>query len=533
MRPAYLNRLLIGAIILAAGLVARHLLLKAVAALNPPNWHVFGPDIFYVLSGIYEPTGQALVALAALTFVVVHLCTQKAAPFSPNFPLPKVALVALVVFSWCFWGTSAFYHRFPLSLDENAAFFQMHAFLQGHIAPAIPTDLLPYKHAIVPEFIERLPDNTVTSSYFPIYASLLALGSAIFGTPWVVNPLLAAGAIFLVYGVAQNLNVSKAFTGWAVVLLATSSQFLVNGMSAYAMTSHLFFSLAWLYFYTHPNRRFYYVCPWLGVLAMGLHNPFPHTWFVLPFLFRLLLDRRWSEVFYSIVVYLAGGILWICWMHATRPEDVAMAEKAFVFPGAQAGFIFILSMLVLMSWQNFLTIVFFVAALFRARRMPPFFVDLLAGLALTMIFYMFYTRSQGAGWGYRYMHQVLGNLVLVAAWGAAQYSISRITFAVVTAIALLVQMVYRCNEASEVVGRQAASYAAIAHMDADYVILERSGGWSVQELVRNDPDFKNRPIVLFRGPLSGDQFHDLMDNHKAVYLDRDELAKIGVPVLKK
>jgi hypothetical protein len=526
------TRALVGCAIVVATLIARYLLVRQIEALHPPNWYTLGPDIFYVLAGTYEPQSMAIVAAAALLFVVTYHFSRCRTTFVSNLSWRGTVLIAITVFAFCFWGTTAVYHRFPISLDENAAFFQARAFVEGHLTSSIPPNLIPYSTAVVPEFIEHLSGDRIVSSYFPIYAALLALGHVLLGTPWVMNPLLSASSVLLIFGIARQVDNSNAFAGWSVLLLATSAQFLVNGMSAYAMPSHLFFNLAWLYFYTNPNRRLYYLCPLLGVLALGLHNPFPHALFVIPFLFRLLLDHRWPEAVYSAIVYLAGGIVWIYWMHVMRPEVVAVAEKIFVFPGAQAGFIFLLSMLRLVSWQNFLAVLFFVAALPKVRSMPPFFRDLVAGLALTIVFYLFFVRSQGACWGYRYVHQVLGNLVLIAAWSASRQSIPRLSFVLVTAVALFVQLPFCCHEAYKIVGRQAHAYGVISHLNADFVIIDRNAGYSGVELMRNDPDFTNRPILLFRASLTEDQFNDLMQHHKAVLISREQYIELGVPVLK-
>jgi hypothetical protein len=533
-RPHLSRRFAVVAVAIAvAGLLARFVLLKSIARLDPPNWHIFGPDIFYYLTGKYEPLGLGFIAAGAILFSVLGLVARKSRPVELRLAWWQVILLALAVFLFCWWSTSAFYQRFPSCLDESAAFFQAGIFESGHIEATLPPALHAYRGAIIPEFMQIHPDDTVVEAYLPVYSALLALSKCVLGSRWLLNPLLAGASVLLIFGLARNLKLSPLFSGWAVVFLVTSSQFLVNGMSAYAMTSHLFFSLAWLFFYTHPDKRLYYLCPPLGILAIGLHQPFCHILFVLPFLLRLVLDRRWLAAGYSAAVYLVGGLGWLYWIHVMRPEDAQIAAKVFAVPGAEAGFIFLLSMLVLLSWQSVLMTLGFVGALARLRTMPPFFRDLLLSFVITVIFYVFYVRGQGTGWGYRYVHQVLGNLVLIAAWGAAQYSISRINFAALTLVALGLQLPYRCHEVSEAVGRPAAAYAALSHIDADYVILDRGGGWAVQDLMRNRPDFTNRPLFLFRAPLSDEQFRDLMDNHKAVYLSRDELARIGVFVLKK
>ena len=51
------------------------------------------------------------------------------------------------------------------------------------------------------------------------------------------------------------------------------------------------------------------------------------------------------------------------------------------------------------------------------------------------------------------------------------------------------------------------------------------------ELMRNDPDFANRPIMLFRSPLTDAQFGDLMAHHNTVLISSEEFRKLNIPVL--
>jgi hypothetical protein len=516
------------ALALAGGAVFIHLIHR----LNPPNWHVYGPDVFYVLMGHYEPVGLGLIAGGALLFVICRLIGRGAA-WTPRLSLVHVVILSFAVLLFCYWGTRAVYHRYPYSMDENCAFFQAAIFKDGHIEGEVPEALQPLGRSVLPESILVEPGHHFIQAYLPVYSTLLAATWKVFGDPWLLNPLLSAASVLLLYGTARHLAAGPAFEAYAVIFLVTSAQFLLNGLSAYAMEANLFLNLAWLFFYTHPDRRLYLLCPLIGVLSIGAHEIVCHVLFVLPFLLRLLLDRRWLAAAWSTLVYLVGGLFWVHWLLSVRPTVGGDASPFFALPGSQAGFIFLLSMLVLVSWQNVLMTLGFVAALGHIRTMPAFFRDLLLSAAITLVFYLFFVRSQGAGWGYRYLHPVFANLVLLAAWGATRYSISRLSFAATAVFALALQLPYRCLEVKHVVGHSAQVYAALTRIDANYVIIDRNGGWAVQDFVRNRPDYTNRPLLLFRGPLTDDQFRDLMDSQRAVYLSSPELARLGIPQLKK
>jgi hypothetical protein len=419
-------------------------------------------------------------------------------------------------------------------MDENAAFFQAKVFVSGHIAMPIPDHLQWLGESIVPPLVLEQPNHTLMEAYLPVYSALLALATVLFGSPWVCNPLLSAACVILICAVARNGGFSHAAAGWSVIFLVTSSQFLINGMSGYAMTSHLFFNLAWLYFYTHPNQRLYYLCPLLGVLAMGLHQFINHALFVCPFLLRLVLDRRWLEAGFSVIVYALGGLGWIEWLATVHPEAGQVAEHLFGLSSQKSVFIFILSLLLLISWQNFLAVLFLLAGLARYRSMTPLLRDLTFSAALTLAFFFcVFQSSQGAGWGYRYMFPVLGNLFLIAGWAAAQFRVSRVTLVAITAVALAVQLPFRCWEVRNVLVDQYGYEQYVMSRDAEFVVLDGEGAWiwAAGNLSRNLPDFSNRPLTAFRNRLSDEQYNRLMREHKVVVITRRDLQAMGIPLI--
>jgi hypothetical protein len=137
-----------------------------------------------------------------------------------------------------------------------------------------------------------------------------------------LNPLLDAVSVVALFGAAGNIWPTleqNAFV--AVGLLATSSQFLVMAMTSYSMPAHLALNAVWLWLYSAPDRRRFYIARFTGVLVIGLHQPIVHAVFVAPFLLRIVLQRRWRDVLIFGLVYLAGCAGWFAWrVHYSLPR---------------------------------------------------------------------------------------------------------------------------------------------------------------------------------------------------------------------
>jgi hypothetical protein len=64
-----------------------------------------------------------------------------------------------------------------------------------------------------------------------------------------------------------------------------------------------------------------------------------------------------------------------------------------------------------------------VAAVRRWSEMDDSCRDLALGIIASLIFYLFFNLvTQGHGWGWRYGHQVLGSVMLLAAWAWPRFS---------------------------------------------------------------------------------------------------------------
>jgi hypothetical protein len=254
-----------------------------------------------------------------------------------------------------------------------------------------------------------------------VYSALKA-GFVVLGAERWLNPLLTGATVVVLALVARRLWPDERLRpAVAVALLATSSQFVVTSGTGYAMPAHLLFNLVWLWLYLRGDALSYGLALGVGVLAMGLHNPFPHTLFVAPFMLRLLRERRWTRLGAAAVVYVAGAALWLTYLRFVDPVVTGADEgllSIFRFPDVAAGVLLMMNVALLLTWHAPILGVLVFAALSHPRRLPAPVVDLALGVLTTLAFFAFYPSTQGHGWGYRYAHQVLGNLCLVAASGA-------------------------------------------------------------------------------------------------------------------
>ena len=141
------------------------------------------------------------------------------------------------------------------------------------------------------------------SLYLPGYA-LLKAPFVLLGAGVLLNPLLTAGTVVVMTSaVARRFWPDEGLRPWVAILaLVVSSQFILVSGTGYSMPAHLFLNLLWLWLYQRGDARSWAAALAVGVVAFGLHNPFPHALFIAPFMLRLLATgagedwprRQWS-----------------------------------------------------------------------------------------------------------------------------------------------------------------------------------------------------------------------------------------------
>jgi hypothetical protein len=508
-------------------------------------------NVFYRLYALHERPPLLLLLLFA---AVAWWGMERGAPAHPTPAehltragrrIPAWAL-ALGVLAVTAAGTVLVMHDVGLSMDEYAASFQARIFAAGRLSAAIPAHWRGLAPWMTPIFVAYKPDVAGwVSTYLPVYAALRSAFVPL-GLEWLLNPLLAAASVLLLDRIARRLwPGDDQRRVLALTFLVTSTQFLVTSMSGYSMPAHLCLNLLWLLLYLRGDRGGDVALPWVGVVAMGLHNPFPHALFAAPFLLRLLARRRFAWVAYMGAVYLAGAAGWLRWLRfAAASGGTGLTTPAgllgsFALPNGSMAMVHGLNLTLLLSWQTPVLALLLVVALLAWPRLKATERDLGAGLLLTFAFYLLFPANQGHGWGYRYVYGALGNVVLLGAAGGALLARDVRRGALRTAImasllaTVLIQLPLRLWQAESFVRPVADAIAFIQSRPVPLVAVDFDEGWYASDLVRNDPLFGRGPrVVAYRPGVVPPADAVPPGVRDSVYvLSRRDMARLGIPLL--
>ena len=499
-----------------------------------------GFNVFYVLFSRNEPAGLALVLLfTALTAFWLARGGRVAPRALPIRPGSTTILLALGAFAIAAAGYFIVFHEYSLTADENMADFQARIFLSGRLRAVVPAFWRPLVRLIIPTHAGYFPElHSWNSGYLPVYAAIRAVFMSV-ELQALVNPVFAALSVCLIAAIARRVWPNdKMKPLLAAGLLAASSQFLLMSMTAYAMPAHLGLNLLWLWLYLEPRKARFWLAPFVGVAALGLHQPFFHALFVTPFLARLVWERRWKTSLFFAVVYLAGIVGWLLWWrHFMANFSEAGSRSAFGFHRYTLMIQGIYLCLVL-GW--FALPVPFLAALgFGAiRRQAPFLRDAAASCLLTFGFYVFVRFDQAHGWGDRYFHGTIGCLILVAlvGWDALAQRVGRQaagTFVVVGLVAsLFVQFPLRCFQAEDFVAPYARAAEEFHNSDVDLVGFNPFDAWYSADLIRNDPFLRERPVTICIYSMNEAEEARLQKNFpRRRLVDRKTLQDLGLATI--
>ena len=247
---------------------------------DPRLWY----NAFFVLFARNEPLGLGVVALFSVGAAMLLFRERK------DWSVKKIdrviqarwllPAILVGVFAISALGTHLVCHNYALTADENLADFQAKIFLRGEIQTKVPERWLPILRNLKPTFVAYHPEtNAWNAQYLPVYAAMRAVFQSV-QLQSLLNPFLAAISILALYGTARNIWPEKKENSLlAAMLLASSSQFLVMAMTSYAMPAHLALNTVWLWLYTRPGEKKFYLAPIVGVLAIGLHQPIVHALF--------------------------------------------------------------------------------------------------------------------------------------------------------------------------------------------------------------------------------------------------------------
>jgi hypothetical protein len=452
--------------------------------------------------------------------------------------------VALAVTALGVATTHLVMHDLLLSMDEFSVDFQARIFARGESAAVVPWPWRSIGPALEPIFVSfDAASGTWRSVYLPVYALLKAPFVAI-GAGTLLNPLLTGLAVIALGLAARRLWPSERLRPWvAVALLATSSEVIVTAGSGYTMPAHLLANVAWLWLALRGDRWSWAGALLVGALALGLHNPFPHALFVAPFLLRLLRERRWGRLASATFTYGTASVCWLVFLQHVRPSAQGESPpllSVFAWPDIATALLHGMNLSLLLTWNAPIMAILALFVLLRLRRSPPVIVDLAAGVVITLLFFVLFPSTQGHGWGYRYVFQVLGSLALIAAEATPELVTAlgvrpaRGWLVAGVALALVVQLPLRLVQTERFVRPFAAGVAYVHSRPEPIVLMRGESLWYGSDLIRNDP-YLASPIVLRRNALTPSAIEqiDRAFPGRVYTLPDSELLRLGMTPLAR
>ncbi|MGC3992506.1 MAG: hypothetical protein QM796_22955 [Chthoniobacteraceae bacterium] len=522
-------------------LMAGYALLMSVAALflDSKFGHlpvIHGYSVFWLFFGWDEPI--PLIVLAALSLLCLRppvgffkLMARAARRLTPLLDLKQLPwIAAAVVFLASAIGTFSVCLNHPLSMDEYTMDYQAQIFASGHQAQVVTKQWMPESELLRPMYAAfNDDDNTWYPVYLPVY-SLIRAGFTVLHVPFLLNPLLTALGIPLLAGILRHLwPEDRWLHGVGTLLLATCAQFVVTGMTVFPLTMHLFFNLLWLYCYTKKDSRLWWWCPWIGVVALGIHQPVPHALFVIPFLFHVLCTRRWWQTAYFAVIYLAGCYGWYKWLDAWCAQRAQ--DNPFQWFNIDSTLNLLADSALVLSWVGIFILILAAYAIIRRKLDSTMAVLSLVSVVLTMTVYGFFPENQGHGWGYRYIFQELGCLIIIACAGLrtlrSDFGHRRAQALVfVSLLASVGLLLVRCGQVRANTLPYAEVSQYLASLPTDVVIIDNMSIPYAVDFVRNKPDLSNRPLLI-ASPVSEAAGKDLISRFKVRAVIYKDLERFG------
>ncbi|HEX5279220.1 MAG TPA: hypothetical protein VFW28_03990 [Micropepsaceae bacterium] len=496
-----------------------------------------------------------MIALLLGTFAVTSIPDMRVPALPAVLRRPRIALAfaAGAVLVCGLAGTNAVFHGYHLTPDENLAEFDATILRAGKPIAPVAGEWQRFANALAPRFVLHAANGGGwISLYLPVNALLRALVGRIADPAWT-SPLLAALAVLTIFGVAQRLWPDRPDAALvSALLLATSSQVLITAMTSYAMTAHLALNLVWLWFFLRDDKIGHAGAIGVGFLAAGLHQLIFHPLFALPFILGLL-EQRGRRLF--LIYVFSYAIICLFWMDYwqlvldwKRLSSPIPTGSGFAYFGLRvlstvanfdwtSAIVMLMNILRLVAWQNPILLPLALIGFWQAHRAEPVARNLAKGVIYALIAMFIILANQGPGWGYRYLHGLLGNLVLLGAYGwialsrrvtTGEMSTVRTIFAAAAAIAGLILLPVHAKEAHDFVQPYVRAYSAISHTPADLVMVDKSGFLQGEDLIRNDPFLRNSPKVLDLSELSEDDLKYLCAHYTVAVFDRKQGLALGI-----
>jgi len=448
-------------------------------------------------------------------------------------------------------GNHVVFHGYAVTRDEQMAIFDQQIFVHGRLLWPIPTDWRFVADALNRRFMLPIGANEFwVSGYLPVHSAFRALLASI-GISDLSSPLMAALSAVALWTIARKLwPDSKDTAVLALLLLVTSSQVIITAMTAFSMSMHLALNLVWLALFLADRRQTHAVAALVGFFATGIHQPLFHPLFVLPFFLLLAEQRRCRLLGFYLASYALIGAFWMAWplwitSHGTSPPTAIHCASTIC--SSAPGFIDRLrsalttfdvqhiwmtaaNVLRFVCWQHPLLVPLALFGAMTCWRSEPLVRALAIGFVLPVVVMAVILPWQGHGWGYRYVHQVLGNAILLACYGFRRLETNGLSMRrplIVSSAMALVLLPLHGWMAERVAAPFVRIHDELASIPADVVIVDTEVVPYGQDVVGNRFDLSNRPKLLIAALVKPADLLALCKRSTIVFYDSRRMAPIA------
>ena len=454
-------------------------------------------DIWLVLAGL-------LILLASLFRL------------PPRDALPKVGartiLLALVVMAIAAWAGRYFIlFDYDMSRDEQMASFDAIIFSTGQHVAQLSEPWREYTDVLNTIFMLPVADRHAwASGYLPMNSAIRAVFELV-NAANLVGPLVILLGGAALWACARKIwPDDRTAAVLALILYVGSGQVLLNGMTSYAMPLHLTANLIWLWLFLQNKLRMDLLALCVAFVTVGLHQPPFHPMFALPILIGVVIERDWRRAAIYFFGYLAIGAFWLWWpsfaaglISGPSPSgqgvQALMVAEGILQRWSNGLGDMIANLVRFATWQHLLLVPLMLIGVFNLTG-DRLMAGIAGGIVLTIIVVAIMVPYQGHGFGYRYLHGLIGNAILLAVFGwqkvRGEFPQWNALIIRTTAGGLLFLLPMQLYFAHQFYAPFAQASRAIDNTDADYVLVRASAAPFTQDLVINDPYLRNRPIRL-------------------------------------
>ena len=271
----------------------------------------------------------------------------------------------------------------------------------------------------------------------------------------------------------------------------------------------------------------------------------------MPFLLVLLQERRWQLLGFYVAAYGAIGLFWMWWPLWISSHGVAAAASTgCVVNNCNSGAGFVdrivaafgeanfgqhisftgANMLRFVVWQHPILMPLAVFGAFSCWKCVRIVPALALGLVLPIAVIGVILPWQGHGWGYRYLHPVLGNAILLACYGFQRLKGSRASIRVpliVTTSAALALLAVHAWMAAHLANPYVQVRDELNSSAAEVVIADTSGLPLADDVILNRFDLSNRPILLIADRVDRSKLRDLCERSTITFYDAPRFASLA------